>query len=50
MLLKSLINTSFKLFNFNSLVFVKGYIYIIVYINDLLFIKLNTINIKIIKA
>ena len=50
MLLEFLINAGFKPLNFNSLVFAKGSIYITIYINDLLLIGLNIINIKIIKA
>lgn len=50
MFLEFFINTNFKPLNFNSLVFAKGFIYIIIYINNLLLIKLDIINIKIIKA
>ena len=50
MLTEFLINVSFKLLNSNSLVFAKGSMYIAVYINDLLLIGPDIINIEIVKA
>ena len=50
MLLEFLIDAGFKPLNSDSSVFAKGFMYITVYIDNLLFIGPDIINIEIIKA
>ena len=50
MLSEFFIGAGFKPFNSDSSVFAKGFMYITAYIDDLLFIGLDIIDIEIIKA